>query len=511
MTDNYTLVEQIKQRSDEVFQIIASELNSKAASGKRSFRAWFRKDSAPSAGYMKKNANRPYTLYHDFSGECETLDCIAAWQKHKGIDFKTAINDIAAHLNLDGASFNNWTKTPSKYVFGQGLQIPEIVQIDAMQMAKSCKQKGYEYNPLFVTLCQIFNNEQVTKTFAAYHVGIAQKARHRHHKSGVWCDLYGTVFWYKDICGRVRYANIIAYQNGKRFGIPLQPDEHRDIGLTKCFFGENLLAHPKTSSYIVIIVESEKTALFGTLAMPFVLNEQGEQVQIIFIASGGASALTAEKVQPIVPFLQRANQVILFFDADAAGRKGANAGLENLHHCGVKNASILDKYESRTDGFDFADEVMHNFGNDPQIYKNTPQLTTDTTDTQTPTDTQNEPQSEQNAIVADVLEIIEPDTNDGLLDMEIIGECDVIEMDILLKSSVFKWQVTPIPYELKGDALIDYIVEHCPIPSDLDGVTAGVTADTPKTAVKSEKDTNKRRMYETYIPTKKPNQSTIVF
>ena len=496
---NLTEIAEIKERSYEVFQHIAIALDSKAANGKRSFKAWFRTDRTPSAGYAMPNNSRPYQFYKDFSTG-ENLDCIAAWQRAFDVDFKTAIAQIKTFLNLDNTVFAPPIKVNSKYLqtnIQKGFLPSEIVQVPIEQMTASCQEKYYIINPLFVTLCELFDKEKVTKAFDSYHVGIAQKARHKHHKSGVWCDLYGTVFWYTDVCGRVRYANIIAYQNGKRFGIPLQPDKHQHTGLTKPFFGEHGLAYPETLYYFVYIMESEKTALMLHLEFPFTVGENGEKRQNIYIASGGASGITVDKILPIVPFLQKAIEVVILPDADEAGRKGAKAGLENLRNCGVTNATIQDDFEGRWDGYDYGDCIF-------EARKNTPKPTNDTKTNEPATDTLNEPQSEQNAIVADVLEIVEPDTNEPTNEPANL-QSEPIEM--LLQSTVFKWQVTPIPYGLAGDDLIAYIVQNCPIDSD----TNEPANEPQKQPAKPAKDTNKRRMRETYIPTKKPNQSTIVF
>ena len=488
-------ISEIKQKySATVFRALAQSYQKELPNefgGRGNVRCWISDhDDSPSAKFYVENGE---IIFYSFKAS-ERLNCFDM-VKRLGNFFseKDTLNHINTHIltaeNIAKFTQNQSTSKPQN----DTPKVTEIVQVFHKEMTQSCNPKFYEKNPFAIWLFGLIGDKDlVTKTLQKFNVGTAKVGKfYNRRNEHEWREMVGTVFWQFDYVGRVRYASVIAYDamSGKRYGNPKQPACHQNKGLTQCVYGENQLAHA-LSNTMVCIVESQKTAILMAILYP----------ECIWLATcGGGSTSKFKELD-----LQRFDRVVLWCDADKDGRKSYTRLTNNLKAIGIK-AELKDLFADKDDKSDLADFAAMLL---VQRRKNTPQLTTDT---QTPTDTQNEPQSEQNAIVADVLEIVEPDTNDGLLDMDIIGECDVIEMDILLKSSVFKWQVTPIPYELKGDALIDYIVEHCPIPSDLDGVTAGVTADTPKAAVKSEKDTNKRRMYETYIPTKKPNQSTIVF
>lgn len=149
-----------------------------------------------------------------------------------------------------------------------------------------------------------------------------------------------TLFFYKNKTGKYTNAKAILYG----------PDLHRSKeippsfifskaqGYQACLYGEFQL----NKCTDVILVESEKTALLGAYAMP------GKA----WIATGGASGLTAEKAQSL-----KGACVTICFDADKAGRKNAEKSKALLDSMGIR-CGIKDLFQSAQDGADLADYLI---------------------------------------------------------------------------------------------------------------------------------------------------------
>lgn len=160
-----------------------------------------------------------------------------------------------------------------------------------------------------------------------------------------------TIFWQIDDRARVRTAKLMLYK----------PDGHRDrespgnfhwahnllykagmVDLKKyqfmtTLFGMHLLNyHPNAQ---VNIVESEKTALICSIFW-------GDYSHDIWMASGGLSFLTRERLKPII---DQDRKVVLFPDKDGVGKWKQQASL-----IGYDNLSLstyyLDKYWKEADG-----------------------------------------------------------------------------------------------------------------------------------------------------------------
>ena len=484
-------ISEIKQKySAEVFRALAQNYQKELPyefGGRGNVRCWISDhDDSPSAKFYVENGE---IIFYSFKAS-ERLNCFDM-VKRLGNFFseKDTLNYINTHIltaeNIAKFTQNQSTPKPQN----DTPKVTKIVQVFNKEMTQSCNPKFYEKNPFAIWLFGLIGDKDlVTKTLQKFNVGTAKVGKfYNRRNEHEWREMAGTVFWQVDYVGRVRYASVIAYDamSGKRYGNPKQPKCHQDKGLTQCVYGEKQLAHA-SSNTTVCIVESQKTAILMAMLYP----------DSIWLATCGGGSISKFKELD----LQRFDRVVLWCDADKDGRKSYTRLTNNLKAIGIK-AELRDLFADKDDKTDLADFAAMLL---VQSRKNTPQLTTDTTDTQTPTDTLNEPQSEQNAIVADVLEIVEPDTNEPTNEPANL-QSEPIEM--LLQSTVFKWQVTPIPYGLAGDDLIAYIVQNCPIDSD----TNEPANEPQKQPAKPAKDTNKRRMRETYIPTKKPNQSTIVF
>lgn len=139
---------------------------------------------------------------------------------------------------------------------------------------------GYSTNSLFVFLAHKFGEENMLRIFKMYNVGTAKK----------WGG--SPVFWQVDSKGRVHAGKVMAYEkNGHRKkldGVQSVCWVHsilhlKGFNLEQCLFGEHLLPlHPNAK---VMIVESEKTALVMTYAMP----------DYIWLATGGKSGCFNER------------------------------------------------------------------------------------------------------------------------------------------------------------------------------------------------------------------------
>jgi hypothetical protein len=151
----------------------------------------------------------------------------------------------------------------------------------------------------------------------------------------------GTLFYYQDIKGN--------FINAKK--IIFKPDLHRDKeilpsfifsksqGYKTCLYGEFQLKESRQ----VILVESEKTAILGAYAMS----------DRTWIATGGASGLTAEKAKVL-----KGASVTIAFDADNAGRINAEKAKALLCSLGIRS-TIKDLFEDSSDGRDLADYLIN--------------------------------------------------------------------------------------------------------------------------------------------------------
>lgn len=139
--------------------------------------------------------------------------------------------------------------------------------------------RSYNHNNLVKFLSRYFSDDLVADALQKYFVGTSR------HWSG------STVFWLVDAEGKIRSGKIIQYNpvTGKRVKepFPLITWVHSVLGLPdfilkKCLFGEHLL---KDKVKTIALVESEKTAIIGSICLP----------EFLWLATGGLSNLTAER------------------------------------------------------------------------------------------------------------------------------------------------------------------------------------------------------------------------
>jgi hypothetical protein len=187
--------------------------------------------------------------------------------------------------------------------------------------------KAYEANPFAVWL----------------HTELPEKA-----ESLLQCFDIGTakdgsaLFWYRD-CKGYRTAKKMRYHiNGHRdrSSFPLFLFKKSE-GYIPCLYGEfQLELYPKEAT--VMLLESEKSAVIA----------HGFYPQYLWLATGGASALTEDKAVAL-----KGRKVIILPDSDEAGRKAALKSYELLkaHDCTVL---IEDLFPDCNDGSDIADFLL---------------------------------------------------------------------------------------------------------------------------------------------------------
>ncbi len=152
-----------------------------------------------------------------------------------------------------------------------------------------------------------------------------------------------TLFFYRAINGK--------YTNVKEF--VYSSDLHRDKSVYPkfifskkqnyhiCLYGEFQL-HNLPRHKPVILVESEKTAVIGSYAMP----------DKVWIATGGTTGLTRDKAKVLLN-----RNVSILFDNDKPGRENADRTKEFLESISI-HAKVIDLFSERADGWDIADYLI---------------------------------------------------------------------------------------------------------------------------------------------------------
>ncbi|KAA5542424.1 DUF6371 domain-containing protein [Adhaeribacter rhizoryzae] len=246
-----------------------------------------------------------------------------------------------SYLRNHGKEFGQCFSCGKKNFPGKNLNIPtqsyalkekpllpdKYISEEIVQKSLKC----YDLNPFVLFLESQFGKDGTQKVLSQFRIGTA--------KNG------GTVFWYVDKARNVRKPKVVYYNlDGKRIKgkKPNFGGYTNDKGYRLCLFGE----HQLQKNYFpvdtpVFMVESEKTACIGYLAMP----------QYIWVAIGG------DKVN-----LERANalkgrQVIILPDADEPGRKGSESTSQILTKLSISN-KILDLFPERNDKTDLADYII---------------------------------------------------------------------------------------------------------------------------------------------------------
>lgn len=134
----------------------------------------------------------------------------------------------------------------------------------------------YPENNLLKYLRKVYGDKKVDCVKELYAIGT--------------CKNGGTIFWNINKDCKVQKSKISFYnENGRRFNRFKVPYKNED-GYYSCLFGEHLILDKFKGKQILVLVESEKTAVVGTICMP----------KYTWLAYGGSTGLTEEKLQPLI-------------------------------------------------------------------------------------------------------------------------------------------------------------------------------------------------------------------
>lgn len=185
-------------------------------------------------------------------------------------------------------------------------------------------------------LCSIYPRDEVQRVFSMYCVGNTEYWRG------------GLIFWQIDRYGRIRTGKKMLYDisTGKRVKegysriswVHCEPEYKGGFNLMQCLFGEHLLGIKEYATKPVGIVESEKTALIATL----------EQPALLWLATGGACNLNAERCKPLIH-----KDVVLFPDEGKFEEWSAKA--KELGISRIRVSSLMEEYGTKGKGEDIAD------------------------------------------------------------------------------------------------------------------------------------------------------------
>lgn len=221
------------------------------------------------------------------------------------------------------------------------VEIPEIIpSFHDIELVEKT-HKSFNNNNLYCFLSSIFPKEEVDLAFEKYKIGTSK------------CWDGATIFWQLDNELRVRHGKIMLYdeKSGKRKkandGTAFINSVRRvlnlkDFNLEQCLFGLHLIRGLDPKKDKIIIVESEKTAVIGSLFSP----------KYTWLATGSKSGFKQSYLSRIKAF-----KIIAFPD-----KSEYNDWLEKSEKLNEKgyNISISNWIESRNykAGYDLADIIV---------------------------------------------------------------------------------------------------------------------------------------------------------
>lgn len=212
-------------------------------------------------------------------------------------------------------------------------------------MDESIMQKSlarYDINPLYQFMVGVMGDKETKRLFEMYHVGTSSK----------WGG--STVYWQVDSVGRIRTGKVMLYdvKTGHRIKEPRgyvswahSEMKLADYQLKQCFFGEHLLfVYP---SSMVLLVESEKTAIIGRFFMP----------DYVWLATGGKNGcFNQEACQAL-----KDRNVMLLPDLGATDKWNTFVPMLKNICSSVTISTLLEDVatdEQRSAGLDIADFLL---------------------------------------------------------------------------------------------------------------------------------------------------------
>jgi hypothetical protein len=256
--------------------------------------------------------------------------------------------------------------------------------------------------PKGIATAEIPQSERAQNLLEWHGKTTSESLRHRNGLSTYLVDRYGDaaravleawdvgtdgqgncVFWYRDETGHLATAKVVPYDSstGKRRKRDLSPITWTIDGKqvrVDCLFGLVKGTNKETQEAVVVsfssrkgyaaplygaqfltadtvdrpvvLVESEKTAIVGSLFLQ----------ELLFVATGGANGLTRDKAQPLA-----GRDVLVLLDMDDAGRRSEAAVVELLESVGARPVVEIDGASlasvlmpNAADGADLADYYL---------------------------------------------------------------------------------------------------------------------------------------------------------
>ena len=235
-------------------------------------------------------------------------------------------------LNSKESNYNSETKYKQP-IKPQIKMNTKFIEYSLVARSKST----YNLNNLILWLTDLFGDETVNSILESYHLGTSK-------------DNNGTIFWYCDIENNFRTGKIISYKtDGHRnkeinpFYIHSKIEVKENECFKMCLFGEHLLNLPENLYKTVAIVESEKSAILGSIFLK----------DFVWIASGGAKMLTTEKME-----ILKNRKIILIPDTDEAGRISFEKKANEFNQMDF-NIDICDIAPNLNNGEDVADFLIN--------------------------------------------------------------------------------------------------------------------------------------------------------
>lgn len=236
-------------------------------------------------------------------------------------------NDVLKKYESIGTSFQHLSSLPERI---------EEKRISIEKPKKYIKEsviwtyfKITPENNLLKYLRNTYGNEKVEDVKETYAIGTSKDR--------------GTVFWNINTDLKVQKAKISYYnENGKRTDKFIVPYKNED-GYFACLFGEHLINDEIKGKKIIILVESEKTAIVGYINLR----------EYIWVAYGGINGLTKNKLKPLI-----GHTVLIIPDISENAVNIIYDKLPLLISMGI-NAKIWDMTEGKTDA-QLKDEGIYN-------------------------------------------------------------------------------------------------------------------------------------------------------
>lgn len=239
------------------------------------------------------------------------------------------------YLADNGISFD----TPKTYTKKKAVNVKPLPASYTPKETLLATLKGYRGNSFTRFLYSRFGVKAANEVIGKYFIGSS------NHWQG------STIFWQIDINGKIRAGKIMLYNpdTGKRVKEPYNHITwaHKvlntpDYNLSQCMFGEHLLRDNRKT---VAIVESEKTAIIGSVYMP----------DYIWMAVGSLSNLNAERCRVLA-----GRKVFLYPDLNGF-EKWSEKAKELSRFASVTVSKVLEKVATEAErkaGLDIADYFL---------------------------------------------------------------------------------------------------------------------------------------------------------